>query len=111
MCESGGGGRRSDRRGGFDGEAGSGRWERQGKISSDEHVVGLDGGADEEAGEGDGGEAEATGEVLVHEGLFWRGGRELVCEAWKRRKGIRKKAKGAEAKGAEAKKDKKRTLE
>jgi hypothetical protein len=33
-------------------------------------MVGLDGGADEEAGEGDDGEAESFSEVLVGEGLL-----------------------------------------
>ena len=36
-------------------------------MGGEEHVVGLDGGADEEAGEWDGGEADALGQVRVCE--------------------------------------------
>ena len=40
-------------------------------MGSEEHVVGLDGGADEEAGEGDDGETEALDEVLVDKCLLF----------------------------------------
>ena len=45
-------------------------------------MVGLDGGADEEAGEGDDGEAETAGEVWVGEGLEV-GELEGWCERWR----------------------------
>lgn len=89
--ESGSGGGGGGRGRGFDGEGGGGGGEREGQVGGEEHVVGLDGGADEEAGEGDGGKAEAAGKVLVDEGLwFWRGEvsrwnlevRERECEGW-----------------------------
>lgn len=50
-------------------------------MGCEEHVVGLDGGADEEAGEGDDGEAETFDEVLVDKCLF-------ISSIVKPRKGI-----------------------
>ena len=38
-------------------------------MGCDEHVVSLDGGADEEAAEGEDGKSKAAGEVLIDEGL------------------------------------------
>lgn len=38
-------------------------------MGSKEHVIGLDGGANEEASKGQDWKAEALGEVLVEEGL------------------------------------------
>ena len=69
--EGGGGGGR----GGLDGEGGGWGGERGGHVGGEKHVVGLERGADEEAGERDDGEAEAAGEVLVGEGLL-RGKRD-----------------------------------
>ena len=53
-----------------EGFGGGGEWD--GHVGCEEHVVGLDGGADEEAGQWDCGEAEAAGEVLVGESLLFR---------------------------------------
>ena len=69
MLESGGGGGGSGGGRRVDGEGGGGGGERRGHMGCEEHVVGLYGGADEEAGEGDDGEAEPAGEVLICESL------------------------------------------
>lgn len=54
---------------GFDGEGGGGGGCGRGDVGREEHVVGLHGGADKEAGERDDWEAETFDEVLVEEGL------------------------------------------
>ena len=56
--------------GGGEGCASGRGGDRGGLDGREEHVVGLDGGADEEAGERDEWETEAAGEVLIREGLF-----------------------------------------
>lgn len=45
-------------------------WQRHGEVGGEEHVVGLDGGADEEARQRDDGEAETAGEGGAGKGLF-----------------------------------------
>ena len=56
----------------FDGKGCSGRGEREGHVGSEEHMIGLDGGADEEAGKGDGRETKAARKILPRESLCRR---------------------------------------
>lgn len=67
--EGGGSGGGAGRGGFLDRQAGRRAGDGEGHVRGEEHVVGLDGGADEEAGEGEDRQAQALGEVLVREGV------------------------------------------
>ena len=70
VCEGRGGGRGGGCGGiGLDREGCDGRRHGERHVASEEHVVGLDDGADEEAGQGKYGETKAFGKILVGKSL------------------------------------------